>query len=54
MFMCRWRFGRAAAGTHTVSTIVSFSREVRKALKPRISSPRDHTMAGDKKQPLIP
>jgi hypothetical protein len=35
-----------------VSTIVSFSREMRKVLKPRIQFPRDHSMAGEKKQPL--
>jgi hypothetical protein len=37
-------------GYQCVSTIVSFSREMRKVLKARIQFPRDHSMAG--KQPL--
>jgi hypothetical protein len=43
---------RAAAGTYAASTIVSFSREMRKELKARIQFPREHSMAGEKNQPL--
>ena len=39
-------------GTNAVSTIMSFSREMRKVLKARIRFPRDHSMAREKKQPL--
>jgi hypothetical protein len=31
---------------------MSFSREVRKVLKTRIRFPRDHSVAGEEKQPL--
>jgi hypothetical protein len=54
MFMCLWRFGRAAAGRLAGEHDRELSREMRKVLKARIQFPRDHSMAGDKKQPLIP